>query len=62
MQVMPSNAVTKVTISCTVFSRRSSAMTAKTSEKTNSPTLYLTTLSRSSVVAMIRGVNWPLAT
>ena len=28
----------------------------------NSPTVYLTTLSRSKVVAMIRGVNCPLAT
>ena len=28
----------------------------------NSPTVYLTTLSRSKVVAMIRGVICPLAT
>ncbi len=30
--------------------------------KTKSPTLNRTTLSRSSVVAIIRGVSWPLAT
>ena len=62
MQAMPSPAITRVTISCTVVSRRSSAMTAKINEKTNRPTLYLTTLLRRSVVAMIRGVNWLLAT
>ena len=58
---MASSAATNVTISGTRFSRRSSAMTAKISENTNRPTLYRTTLSRSSVVAMIRGVSWPPA-
>ena len=36
-------------------------MIAKTSVNTNSPTLPRTTLSRSSVVAMMRGVSWPPA-
>ncbi len=61
MQAIPSSAVTRATISCTLFSSRLSAMIANTSEKTNNPTLNRTTLSRSSVVAMIRGVSWPLA-
>ncbi len=36
-------------------------MTASSSVKTNSPTLTRTTLSRSSVVAITRGVSWPPA-
>ena len=61
MHARPSTAATNETISCTFLSRRSSAITAKTSVKTKRPTLYLTTLSRKSVVAMIRGVNCPPA-
>ena len=59
---MASRAVRSDTISFTVFSERLSAMIAKTSVDTNSPTLPRTTASRSSVVAMTRGVSWNPAT
>ena len=62
MQVRPSIAHTTERDSCAAVSTRFSAMTAKMSENTNSPTLNLTTLSRRSVVAIIRGVSWPPAT
>ena len=57
IEAMPSSAVMKATSSGTLFSSRLRAITAKISVNTNRPTLPRTTLSRSRVVAMIRGVS-----
>ena len=61
MLAMPSVAVMSATSSWTRPSSRSRAITEKISANTNNPTLYRTTLSRSSVVAMMRGVSCPPA-
>ena len=46
----------------TSVSNRAPVPTANIMEKVNSPTVNLMTLFRSSVVAINRGVSWPLAT
>ena len=59
--VMPSSAATSVTSCGTTSTVRLSALTANSSVNMFRPTVYLITRSRSSVVAMMRGVSWPLA-
>ena len=62
MHATPRIPVRNTPTSSTAAPCRLSPVTAKTSVKTDRPTLYRTTLSRSSVVAMIRGVSCPPAT
>ena len=62
MQMRPSIAATNRVNWLTSVSVLLDAPMANSIVKTNSPTLYRTTLSRSKVVAMMRGVIWPLAT
>ena len=59
---MPSMPATSRSSCFTVSSIRVSTRTAKARVNTNMPTIARMTLSRSSVVAMMRGVYWPPAT
>ena len=61
-EVIPRIAAIHMTRRGTVDSMRATVPRANSSVKTNSPTVIRMTLSRSNVVAMIRGVSCPLAT